>query len=204
MTRRRVSLGLAWLLTLAGAGCAHPSRAVEVGRSTAQASSAEELFVEGVSYAMRGDTLCAEQYLRAAQRREYEPAVVAFWLVRVCVASSRFEAALGHAERYLRGNPNDAWFRYLAANIHDALGHHQTARRELERVVEARPESALAHYRLGVLYSEALGDPSAAARHFREYLRIDPHGTHAVEAWDSLIPKHGPTGRVVAQPGDDL
>ena len=43
-------------------------------------------------------------------------------LVRVCIASSRLRAALGHAEPFLRRHP-DAWqLRYLVAAIHLALG----------------------------------------------------------------------------------
>ncbi|MGB5811675.1 MAG: tetratricopeptide repeat protein [Polyangiales bacterium] len=144
--------------------------------------SAEDLFAEGVTYALRGDHLRAEQYLGAAKQRGYDPDSIVVWLVRVCVASDRYQAALAHAYRHLRDHPENWWLRFVVANVHDALGESDRAREELELVVRARPSVASPHYRLGVLYRESLGDISASAPHFRSYLRLDPAGRHAREA----------------------
>ncbi len=167
---------------LACSGCNHAGLHYTSGLSEELRSiSAEDLFTEGVAYALRGDTLRAEQYLNASRRRGYDPEAVVAWLVRVCVASSRYQTALMHAATYLRENPSDWWLRFVVANIHDALGDIESARSELELVVEAEPDRPLPHYRLGVLYRERLENRDLSRLHFQEYLRLEPHGPHAAE-----------------------
>lgn len=46
---------------------------------------------------------------------------------------------------------------------------------------------AQAHYLLAVVARDAESDVVAADRHFRAYLRIEPHGSHAEEAKASLL-----------------
>jgi tetratricopeptide (TPR) repeat protein len=158
--------------------------------------SAEDLFKEGVAHALRGDTLRAEQYLNASKQRGYDPEAVVAWLVRACVASSRYRTALTHATAYLRENPSDWWLHFVVANIHDALGDVERARSELELVVEAKPDRPLPHYRLGVLYRERLANRDLSRLHFREYLRLEPRGSHAAEVRAALAAQsaaeHGP------------
>lgn len=158
--------------------------------------SGEDLFREGVAYAFRGDTLRAEQYLRASMQKGYSSESVVAWLVRVCVASSRYQAALSHATAYLRTNPYDWWLRFVVANIHDALGDVEGARAELELVVQAVPDRPLPHYRLAVLYRECLRNHELSTPHFRAYLRLEPGGPHAAEARAILAAQstteHGP------------
>jgi hypothetical protein len=88
-----VVLGVCLVLLCAGcnhAGLHHSSGLPEHLRMI----SAEDLFREGVAYALRGDTLRAEQYLNASKQRGHDPEAVVTWLVRVCVASSRYQTAL--------------------------------------------------------------------------------------------------------------
>jgi hypothetical protein len=54
--------------------------------------TAEDLLFLAVSHARSGDLLRAEQYLSAARQRGHEEATVVYWLVRVCVAASRYLA----------------------------------------------------------------------------------------------------------------
>lgn len=152
--------------------------------------SAEELFNEGIAHAMRGDMLRAEHYLNAAKAQGYDPAEAVAWLVSVCVASSRYNAALGHAEPYLRRHPEDWSLHFVVANIQDALGNVDAARRHLERVVALAPGQPLPHYRLGLFYRERLGDQEASEIHFAEYIRLAPAGPHAAEAGDALRARH--------------
>jgi len=190
-----VTLGVYFVLLCAGcnhAGLHHSSGLSEELR----AISAADLFKEGVAYALRGDTLRAEQYLNASKQRGHDPEAVVTWLVRVCVASSRYQTALTHATAYLRGNPSHWWLRFVVANIHDALGDIERARSELERVVEAKPERSLPHYRLGVLYRERLANQRLSKLHFEEYLRLEPDGPHAAEVRavlaDQYVAEGGP------------
>lgn len=149
--------------------------------SELSALTGQDLFRLGVSHAASGDLLRAEQYLSAARQREYQPREVVYWLVRVCIAGSRYRAALNHANDYLRGSPDDWSMRLVASSIHEALGEISSAERELERIVEAEPARPLPHYRLAMLYQRREIDQIRATTHLEAYLRLTPHGPHASE-----------------------
>jgi predicted Zn-dependent protease len=151
-------------------------------RNELAAVTAEELFASAMSHASAGDLLRAEQYLSAAKHRGYDHASIVSWLVRVCVASSRYRSALSHSDDYLRDNPSDWPLRLVVASIHEALGNSDLAQVELERVVEARPDAPLPHYRLAMLYGRHEATRTKASDHLQEYLRLDPAGPHSAEA----------------------
>jgi len=153
-----------------------PDLQAELARVTA-----EDLFYLAVSHARSGDLLRAEQYLSAARQRGYDESAVVYWLVRVCVASSRYQSALGHAADHLRDHPSDWSLRLIVASIHEALGDLVRARWELERIVRAAPGRPLPHYRLAMLYRSSEEDQERAREHLAEYLRLTPRGPHAAE-----------------------
>lgn len=143
--------------------------------------TAEDLFLLGVSHARSGDLLRAEQYLSAARQRGHDEAATVYWLVRVCVAASRYQSALVHAADYLRSHPTHWSLRLVVASIYEALGDVARARSELERIVKGEPERALPHYRLAMLYRSRDADRERAKAHLEEYLRLNPQGRHAPE-----------------------
>jgi Flp pilus assembly protein TadD len=146
------------------------------------APSASELFALGMQLAARGDALRAEQYLLLARRAGYPEQRVIVPLVRVCIASSRLRAALGHAEPYLRRHPETWQLRYLVAAIQLALQRPALALGELRRILRARPAAAQAHYLMAVALRDGLGDPDGARASFERYLQHAPRGEHAREA----------------------
>jgi tetratricopeptide (TPR) repeat protein len=148
--------------------------------------SAEDLLSLAVSHARSGDLLRAEQYLSAARQRGHDEAVVVYWLVRVCVAASRYQSALGHAANYLRDHPEDWSLRLIVATIHEALGDVARAQLELERIVVAEPAMSLPHYSLAMLYRSQPVDRERAKEHLEEYLRLTPEGPHAAEVQSVL------------------
>ena len=148
--------------------------------------TAQDLLSLAVSHARSGDLLRAEQYLSAARERGHAEATVVYWLVRVCVAASRYQSALVHAANYLRDHPEDWPLRLVVATIHEALGDLALAQSELERIVKAEPALPLPHYRLAVLYRSGYVDQQLARRHLEEYLRLTPTGPHAAEVRSAL------------------
>ena len=60
------------------------------------------------------------------------------------------------------------------------------AQLELERIVKARPDAPLPHYRLAMLYGRREATRMKASVHLREYLKLDPSGPHAAEATSVL------------------
>lgn len=190
---RRARRRSTWFeLLLAGclaapAGCHPPtfSRGSEL-QAELSAVSEDDLLFLAASHARSGDMLRAEQYLSAARERGYDEAVVVYWLVRVCVAASRYQSALGHATSYLRDHPADWSLRLVVATIHEVLGDLTSAQSELERVVRAEPSMPLPHYRLAMLYRDGWTDQERARGHLRAYLRLAPKGPHAAEVRSAL------------------
>ncbi|MEZ4406762.1 MAG: hypothetical protein R3A52_09825 [Polyangiales bacterium] len=146
-----------------------------------------QLYDQGVALARRNDLVRAEQYLAESMTRGMPQRQVLPMLLRVCVAASRFRAAVGYARPYLDAHPNEWALRYLIATIEAGLGEHQAARRDLESVLEQREAHAPAHFSLATLLRENFNDPVSADRHYRRYLEVEPQGEHAEEARSSLL-----------------
>lgn len=147
----------------------------------------EKLVARGQAFAKVGDRTRAEQYFAAALDRGADPAQVLPMLIRVCVADERYRAALAYGERWLTRRPDDARLRFVVASLYASIGDIGEAKKHLELTLTAAPDNAAAHYALAVLYRDDDGDPVAADKHFREYLRLDPDGPHAEEAKGSLL-----------------
>lgn len=147
----------------------------------------ERLFARGTQLAEEGDLTRAEQYLSGALLRGGPPERVLPRLLRVCVGAQRFRAAVEYARPYLERHP-EAWaLRFLVASIHSGLGEPHSARRHLELVLQYNPRHAEAHYTLALILRDDLGDPAGADVHFREYLQLEPEGSHAAEARAGLL-----------------
>lgn len=170
-----------WCALLGGCHSATLHQRFDLQAELASVAS-EDLFYLAVWHARSGDLLRAEQYLSAARQRGYDEAAVVYWLVRVCVASSRYQSALRHAADHLRDHPLDWSLRLIVASIHEALGDTERARMELERVVRAAPQNPLPHYRLAMLYRDSEVDQDRVKEHLAEYIKLTPQGPHAAEA----------------------
>lgn len=182
---RQFGLLAAGLLVVALAGCSSATPEAQVAPApSSNAQQAQALFQRGREAAERGDSVRAEQYLSLALERGYDAGRVLPVLLRVCLASSRLRAALDHAEPYLRDHPEAEALRYLVATIHAGLGQTDEARLALEQLLRTNPNSADAHYLLGIL--DADGNAAAARAHFRDYLDVAPQGEHAAEVRSRL------------------
>jgi len=182
-------LGLLFAAGLATVGGCHHATLHERSDLQAELSTvtAEDLLSLAVSHARSGDLLRAEQYLSAARQRGHDEGAVVYWLVRVCVAASRYRSALIHAASYLRKHPSDWPLRFVVASIHEALGDLDRAESELERIVRAEPSMPLAHYRLAMLYRDRVDEVDRAKLHLEQYLELTPEGPHAAEVRSALI-----------------
>ena len=173
------------ILFLAVAGCA--TATVEPPKNGPQSDptrdvSAQELFARGVTLADQGHLVRAEQYLSLAASRGYPEERTLPMLLKVCLAASRLRSALNYAEPYLVRHPENWELHYLVASLYVGLEQPARAREELERVVVNDPSHAPARYLLAILMRDNFTDGSAAADHFRAYLRLSPRGEHAAEA----------------------
>jgi tetratricopeptide (TPR) repeat protein len=178
-----IALALAWLIVGCGASstATGPAAAAAEARSTESASS---LFERGRAALEHGDSVRAEQYLTLAVDRGYPREKALPLLLEACIGSSRLRAALDHAESYLREHPEHEGLRYLVATIYASLGQGESARLELEQLLDHRPDNPDARYLAGVLASKTDGDE--AREHFRKYLDVAPKGRRAAEVRSRL------------------
>ncbi len=173
-------------LALAGCG-ATAGTETEHAADPLDGVAAEELYQRGLALSQAGDFIRAEQYLASAIDRGYPEDEGMPALIEACVQSSRLSAALAYAEPYLTRHPTHWALRLLVASIHMALGNHERARDELQRVLTDAPEEPpTAHYFLAVLSRDDLDDEAAAQEHFRRYLALAPEGPHREEALMAL------------------
>jgi uncharacterized protein HemY len=150
-------------------------------------ATTDKLLDRGKAFAAMGDHTRAEEYLAAALDQGADPREVLPLLLNVCVQTGRYRSAIQHAENHLRKHPDDVRTRFVVGTLYAAIGETKDAKANLETVVMARPDDAKAHYTLGILARDSENDVIGADKHFREYLRIEPNGSHAEEARASLL-----------------
>lgn len=171
-------------------GCARSAtlEAPSADESADEAARRTELFMQRAQSAFaRSDYTRAEQYLNLAKESGRSETEITPLLIDVCVKDQRYRAALQYAQEYLRRHPRAHRLRFVEATLLGALGETARAKEELEKVLNAEPRHADAHYSLAVLLRDDLGNHLEADSHFRDYLRLAPRGAHAEEAGQSLL-----------------
>jgi tetratricopeptide (TPR) repeat protein len=142
----------------------------------------DELSRRGAEFAQRGDWVGAEQYLQAARRAGVDERRVVANLVKVCLASERYQTALAYAEPYVARHPSDWRFKQVVGTILMSQGRLLEAQALLEEVLRQAPTHAGSHLVLASLEAHHFGRPEAAQRHYEAYLSLEPAGEYANEA----------------------
>jgi len=125
----------------------------------------------------RGDLLRAEQYFLRAEALGLKADVIVPRLVRVLVASKRYDEALDRCQQRLSRMPDDRATRFVAAALLAGLERPKDAERELQVLVKTRPEDPQPYLALARLYRE--GDRVLAKEMFEKYLQLAPDGADA-------------------------
>lgn len=160
-------------------------------RAVQKETDAQKLVERGRAFAYVGDQTRAEEYLTAALDAGADPREVLPLLMEVCVKSGRYRAAIQVGETHLRKHPNDLYTRLMVGVLYIAVDDTDHAKDHLQQVVAKPipPPETLhgeAHYYLGVVAREK-HEWNDADKHFREYLRIEPTGSHVEEAKGGLL-----------------
>jgi len=184
--------------------------------SVRRESDAKTLVERGKAFAAVGDHTRAEDYLASGIEAGADPRDVLPLLMDVCVKTGRYRSAIQHGENHLRKHPHDLRTRVMVGALYAAINESRQAKDQLERVVKADVEGldavtgagedpsstapvrlqAQAHYLLAVVARDTDNDVVGADRHFREYLRIEPNGSHVEEARAALL-KRVPSSKEV-------
>jgi tetratricopeptide (TPR) repeat protein len=149
--------------------------------------AAAPLISHARALARMGDYVRAEQYVETARQRGAGDDETVPLLLEVCIRDQRYRSALEHGTSYLKRRPSADAVRLLIATLYAVLGEAEAARRELQILLDRKPDTPQAHYRLALLLRDDLGDPRSADLHFREYLRLAPSGAHAEEVERALL-----------------
>lgn len=149
--------------------------------------TADKLLARGKAFASVGDLTRAEQYLAAALDAGGDPRKVLPPLISVCVDGKRYRVAIDYAEPHLKAHPQETKLRFLVGTLYLAVGDATAARARFDEVVATDPADGEAHYALGVVLRDSEKDYVGADKHFREYLRLEPKGSHADDARASLL-----------------
>jgi tetratricopeptide (TPR) repeat protein len=174
----------AFLLGCGGGSAANAPANVEVMR---REQTPDKLFERGLAFAEIGDLTRAEQYLVAALDRGAPPRRALPALLRVCIAATRHRAAIVYAREYGASLSSDTQFDFILALLESAVGETESAIAHLRSSVHKAPDHAEAHYQLALLLErQETNEDSEIAFHLREYVRLDPQGSHAEEARTAL------------------
>lgn len=182
-------LAYAVLFACVSAACARTpgaelERRVEIAE---RESEPARLLARARAFAQIGDYTRAEQYIDAARLSGADADQMLPLLLEVCIKDKRYRSAVQHTQDYLRKRPRAYRVRFMLATLHVGLAEADAARREFERVLREEPNHAAAHYMLALVLRDDLGHLGEADRHFREYLRLEPRGTHAEDAESALL-----------------
>lgn len=180
---------VAFVASGAAAGCSptRGDRAREAERAVREEQTADKLVERGKLFAHVGDYTRASQYFTAALDAGARPEEVLPLLMRVYIVSGRYRLAIQLGEQQLVKQPEAHALRFLVGTLYAAIGRSDLARAHLERVVASSPNDAEAHYALAVVLRDGENDLIKADHHFREYLKLQPAGSHSEEARDSLL-----------------
>ena len=169
---------------LAGCGAASkkpPQSALPVLKDPVQ------LAARGDAYAEAGDFTRAEQYFGAAIAAGGKSAEILPRLLRACVGAGDLRLAAEYAETELSRRPDNSHLRFVTGALYAQLGNQDVAREHLVQAASELPNDAEVQFCVAAFFRDDVKDRVVADPYFREYLRLDPKGTHAEEARHSIL-----------------
>jgi tetratricopeptide (TPR) repeat protein len=173
--------------TLVLSGCATPSKDVitppdnltPMEKKLADNPNDREINLQfGDEAVAGGDLLRAEQYYLRAEALGVPQDTIVPRIVRVLVASKRYDEALDRCNKRLAAKPGDRATRFVEASLLVALERPKDAERELNALVRTQPKDPEAYLALGKLYRDG-NDAEHARVMFEKYLELAPDGRDA-------------------------
>lgn len=169
------------------AGCAAPANQPPLAAARAPLKDAGLLSERGDAFSEVGDFTRAEQYYGAAIAAGANPAVILPRLLRACLGAGDLRLAADYAETELSRAPDNARLRFLVGALHAKVGDGVSARTHLVRAATELPRDAEVQFSVAAFFRDDMKDRVASDPFFREYLKLEPAGRHAVEAKNSLM-----------------
>jgi tetratricopeptide (TPR) repeat protein len=171
-------------------GCAatpsqEPSETSEDTRSATPNASLEEVAIyrQGITELNNNQLNQAEiSFLKMAK---LQPALAGPWanLALVYLKRQQYDKAEKHVQIALSKNPNMAQALNLAGYLESRKGHINKAKGLYEKAISSKPDYALAHYNLALLYDVYLQDLPKAIEHYQRYLALIKHEDKKTKDW---------------------
>jgi tetratricopeptide (TPR) repeat protein len=187
------------LALVAGNGCAtHNQHAPELSESQATLIRQRDLVERGLAFSRSGDWERAEEYLSAALDAGAAADEVLPALLHSCIAARRYRTAAEHAQDNLPGlRRRLPEVELILAALYLNLDEPESALQLMNRVVDAQPDNATAHYLLGQTLRERFQELEKADLHFRRYLELEPYGRYSELARGGLLTFVAPRGNML-------
>ncbi|MDY5969747.1 MAG: hypothetical protein SPJ13_07040 [Bacteroidales bacterium] len=162
LLRRSLLLACAALAVAVAAGCSagkdvSPSRSGRqiVAERTPEELALQNMLVDAKTQQANGATAEAEKTLRALLAKNATNDAACYEMARLMAGAQRMDSAVLYVERAKALNPQNVWYRLLAATLYQAMGQADKQAREWEAVVELRPDEEEYYYELSNAYAKA-------------------------------------------------
>lgn len=109
----------------------------------------------------------------------------------LCAFQGDFAAALGECDRGLLSMPEDPLLLAFKADLLFILDRPEEAKRVIDHLLEANPESSEGHERLGFYYRIVKGDSKKAKEGYQRSVRLDPLNDEAIAKLADLLREEG-------------
>lgn len=95
------------------------------------------------------------------------------------IKAERMAAVLAQAQKEVRrvSDNEKRDMHYNMGAVYVVKGQYEAAEREYLTSLRIDPSDAEVHYNLGILYDDNLSDKRRAARHYKRYLKLNPHAS---------------------------
>ena len=152
-------------------------------------AAAVELCRLGREQLRAGDSLRAQEYFATAIDSGGDADLILPQLMRAAVAGMRYQAAIRYFEDFgsLMSRDHRAELGLVVGVLYLGVDQPERARIALEKSLKLRPNNARAHFLLGQILRDELGDYAGSDAHYRAYLALEPNGDDALAARAGLL-----------------
>lgn len=130
----------------------------------------------------------AERLYRCALELDPHLAIARCNLGNIFYRRGNLDAASREYDRAIADDPTCPEAHYNRGYVHMERGNHGASTSYFLTAIKLDPSFADAYVNCGMAL-EQIGDPHTAQWHWKKYLEIEPHGTHAALARSHLLPE---------------
>lgn len=178
------------ILTIFIGGCVsdpsqEPSDEAQSTETIAPSVSGEEIALYRQGITELNNNQLAEAETSFLKMAKLQPDLAGPWanLSLVAIKRGRYDEADKHIQIALTKNPNMPQALNMAGYIESRKGHIKKAKGLYEKAIASKPDYALAHYNLALLYDVYFQNLPKAIEHYQRYLSLIKHEDKKTKDW---------------------